>query len=365
MIVAYDIGGEMAAEARSLSACASPPLLLGTPSSAWPRTLDRIWKGLAPGSGATPPSCSAIAVSSDGRRVLGVGASALAVAASSAGAVAAAASASASTSAAAAAPPATDLRAQLRCARCLRGGPSRRTLLIIDVQVDFCAGGALAVPDGDAVVPLINALRRAGRWAPRCGVVLTQDWHPAAHSSFAVNNPGAALFSTITVPGAGSQVMWPAHCVQGSRGADFHAALARGADDVVVRKGTHVAVDSYSGFGDSLGHTVERTPLDEVLRGAGIVDVFVAGLALDFCVAFTCMDAARAGFNVFCVRDATRQIDAAGAEARVAEMRALGVHVIDAAAVPTAALDDALAAAAAAGVDLAGWAAEADAADEA
>jgi nicotinamidase/pyrazinamidase len=155
--------------------------------------------------------------------------------------------------------------------------PSARALIVVDVQNDFVEGGALAVPDGSAVVPAINQLLALG---PRAWgrVVLTQDWHPAEHASFAANHPGATPFTLVDLPGVGPQMMWPAHCVQGSPGAAFHAGLRLPADALVVRKGTHTAVDSYSGFGDGTpGHALEKTELEEALRARGITHVVVCG----------------------------------------------------------------------------------------
>jgi nicotinamidase/pyrazinamidase len=240
----------------------------------------------------------------------------------------------------------TNCRTVLTCRRrrrWRRRGGGGAALVLVDVQADFCAGGALAVPDGDAVVAVANALRCAQPWS---AVALTQDWHPPRHSSFASTH-GAAPFSAQALPGAPTgappQVLWPDHCVQGGAGAAFHAQLARAAGDVVVRKGTVHAVDSYSGFGDAQGGAVERTPLEAALRARGVADVLVAGLALDFCVAATCIDAARAGFGVACAVDAARAISAAGAAAAAARMRAAGVLLLRAADVPTAAVEAALA----------------------
>ena len=156
-------------------------------------------------------------------------------------------------------------------------GPGRVVaLVIVDVQNDFCGGGALAVPDGEAVVPLINRLRAEGRW--NGGVFLTQDWHPREHTSFASNHEGAALFSLLELPGIGLQVMWPNHCVQGSPGAEFHKDLVRLPTDKIVRKGKHPDTDSYSGFGDSsLDKRFEKTELESLLRANGVTDVFVCG----------------------------------------------------------------------------------------
>lgn len=228
----------------------------------------------------------------------------------------------------------------------LRGG--KRALLLIDIQNDFCGGGSLAVPDGDVVVPLANRLRATCNWDV---VVLTQDWHPADHGSFAPNNSDAAPFSVRTFSDMGEQVMWPAHCIQGTLGAEFHPHLVRSPGDIVVRKGTFARVDSYSGFGDAQGGKVERTELEEVLRSRGVTDVFVCGLALDFCVAYTCKDAARRGFNTFCVTGAARGITPEGVVKERDLMAALGVTLIESADdVPTRDIDAAAAAGTSGGV---------------
>ena len=217
-----------------------------------------------------------------------------------------------------------------------------KALILVDIQNDFCGGGALAVPDGDAVVRVANALRGARAWDL---VVFTQDWHPAGHSSFASTH-GRPPFSTMELPGAPAeappQVLWPDHCVQGSPGAAFHVDLVRAPTDVVVRKGTVPAVDSYSGFGDAQGGAIERTELESLLRARGVESIFVVGLALDYCVLATCTDAARAGFATTCIADATRAITPEGAAAAAAAMRKAGVALAAAGQVPTAALDAAL-----------------------
>lgn len=191
-------------------------------------------------------------------------------------------------------------------------------LIVIDVQNDFCAGGALAVPDGDAVVAPVNTL--AGT-APV--VVLTQDWHPAGHSSFATQHPRKAPFDTLRMP-YGQQVLWPDHCVQGSRGAAFHPALETGRADLIIRKGTRRAIDSYSAFFENDHAT--PTGLDGYLRDRGISRLTLAGLATDFCVAWSALDAARLGYAVTVAQGACRAIDLDGSLARaLAEMRAAGV----------------------------------------
>jgi nicotinamidase/pyrazinamidase len=208
----------------------------------------------------------------------------------------------------------------------------KRALIIVDVQNDFCEGGSLAVPNANEVIPIINALRARGGWDM---VVMTQDWHPSNHASFASNNAGAQPFSTIQLPVVGEQVMWPDHCVQHSLGAEFHPDLDRAEErDIVIRKGTKQGIDSYSGFGDALGHTHEHTELESVLREGGISHLFVGGLAADFCVAFTAKDAAAVGFQVFLVEDATRGISAEGVQREFLAMRKAGVHIITSEAVP-------------------------------
>ena len=209
----------------------------------------------------------------------------------------------------------------------------RAALLGVDLQNDFCAGGALAVPAGDEVVPVMNGLRALRAWAG--GIFLTQDWHPRDHASFAANNPGSELFSTVELPGIGPQVMWPVHCVQGTRGADFHPGVERDASDVVIQKGTHARTDSYSGFGDASPKKLyEKTPLEAQLRSNGVTDVFVTGLATDYCVGATCKDSAACGFRTYCVIDGSRHIAEASLAAELAAMRAAGVKIVRSADVP-------------------------------
>ncbi len=200
----------------------------------------------------------------------------------------------------------------------------RTVLLVVDVQNDFCPGGGLAVPDGDAVVPVVNALGRRFRH-----VVLTQDWHPAGHASFASSHPGRAPFETIELA-YGPQVLWPDHCVQGSMGTAFHAGLDLPHAEAVIRKGYRPGIDSYSGFVEADRRT--RTGLEGYLRERGIVRVVVAGLATDFCVNWTAQDAARAGFETIVVEDACRAIDLDGSLDRAwAEMAAAGIKRVSAA----------------------------------
>src|SRR5690606_16007510 len=165
------------------------------------------------------------------------------------------------------------------------------------MQYDFLPGGSLAVAGGDEIIPLVNRLGRLFE-----NVVLTQDWHPADHVSFASNHPGAAPFEMITLP-YGPQVLWPDHCIQGSRGAELHEGLDLPQAQLVLRKGYNETVDSYSGFQEADRRT--RTGLEGYLRERQLGRLFLAGLATDFCVAWTALDARAAGFETYVVADAT------------------------------------------------------------
>jgi nicotinamidase/pyrazinamidase len=180
-------------------------------------------------------------------------------------------------------------------------------LLVIDVQHDFCPGGALAVPHGDEVVPIINRLAR--RFA---NVILTQDWHPRDHLSFASAHPGRKPFE-ITTAAYGPQVLWPDHCVQGTPGSDFHPSLTIPHAALVVRKGFRRLIDSYSAFYENDRKT--PTGLVGYLRERNLTHIFLAGLAFDFCVRYSAEDAARAGFAVTVIEDACRGIDMEGSVA--------------------------------------------------
>jgi nicotinamidase/pyrazinamidase len=196
--------------------------------------------------------------------------------------------------------------------------PATHALIVIDVQNDFCPGGALAVADGDRVIPGINALMAA--FPVR---VLTQDWHPADHSSFAANHQGAAPFGMMDMP-YGPQVLWPTHCVQGSAGAAFHRDLATDPADLVIRKGFRTAIDSYSAFFENDHET--PTGLDGYLRTRGVTHLTLTGLATDFCVAYSAIDAAGLGFAVTVREDLCRAIDLDGSLAAARDkMHAAGV----------------------------------------
>ena len=193
-------------------------------------------------------------------------------------------------------------------------------LLVVDVQNDFCPGGGLPVADGDQVVPVINRLLPQFRH-----VVLTQDWHPADHASFASRHPGKAPYEAVQMP-YGEQTLWPDHCVQGSDGAAFHPDLETDGALAVIRKGMNPSIDSYSAFTENDRST--PTGLGGLLRALHIQRVFLAGLAFDFCVGWSATDARAHGFEAIVLEDATRPVDLPGtvAGARTA-MRDAGVIV--------------------------------------
>ncbi|WP_412759743.1 bifunctional nicotinamidase/pyrazinamidase [Methylorubrum subtropicum] len=197
-------------------------------------------------------------------------------------------------------------------------------LLVVDVQNDFLPGGALAVPDGDAVTGPVNQLTRI---FPH--VVLTQDWHPPGHASFASRHPGRRPFDTIAMP-YGEQVLWPDHCVQGTPGAALAPGLDAERAELVIRKGYHPAVDSYSAFLEADRHT--RTGLAGYLAERGLAHLFLAGLATDYCIRWTALDARAAGFTVTVIEDAVRGIDRNGTERAWAEMERAGVARVTSAA---------------------------------
>ena len=177
-------------------------------------------------------------------------------------------------------------------------------LIVVDVQNDFCPGGALEVPRGDEIVPLVNRLAREFE-----NVVVTQDWHPAGHASFASSHSGKKPFETTRLR-YGKQVLWPDHCIQGTRGAALHDGLDLPRAQLVIRKGWHAKVDSYSAFLEADRKT--RTGLDGYLRSRGVKRVYCVGLATDFCVAWTALDARRFRFQAVVIEDACRAIDNAG-----------------------------------------------------
>jgi nicotinamidase/pyrazinamidase len=195
-------------------------------------------------------------------------------------------------------------------------------LIIVDVQNDFCPGGALEVPRGDEIIPIVNGLAARFR-----NVVLTQDWHPRGHLSFASSHPGAKPFETVTAP-YGPQVLWPDHCVQDTTGAAFHPALRAPHAALVLRKGFRAAIDSYSAFYENDRTT--PTGLTGYLRERGLTRLFLAGLAFDFCVRYSAEDARREGFDAFVIEDACRGIDIAGSIAATHKsLASLGVPCVN------------------------------------
>ena len=193
-------------------------------------------------------------------------------------------------------------------------------LIVIDLQNDFCPGGALAVAGGDEIVSGINALMVTSG-----AVVLTQDWHPAGHSSFASQHPGLDPYALLEMD-YGPQVLWPDHCVQGSHGADFHAGLDMNRADLIIRKGFRRGIDSYSAFFENDRTT--PTGLEGYLRNRGITRLDFVGLATDFCVAWSALDAARLGFEARVLTELCRGIDLNGSMPKaLADLRAAGVDL--------------------------------------
>lgn len=196
-------------------------------------------------------------------------------------------------------------------------------LLIADVQNDFCPGGALAVPDGDAIVPVVNTLSEAFDH-----VLMTQDWHPPGHQSFASSHSGHDPYDVIEVE-YGEQILWPDHCVQGTEGADFHPDLNLTPVELLIRKGFRPHIDSYSAFYENDRET--PTGLTGYCRERGIDTLYVCGLATDFCVKWTALDGRKEGFEVYVIEDAARGIDQDGSLAQAwDEMNEAGVQVISA-----------------------------------
>lgn len=197
-----------------------------------------------------------------------------------------------------------------------------KCLVLVDIQNDFLPGGALAVPDGDAVVPVVNRLQPLFPL-----VVATQDWHPPNHGSFAANHPGKKVFEQIDLNGL-PQTLWPTHCVQNTKGAKLAASLNRQRIARVFPKGTDAGIDSYSGLFDN-GHR-KSTGLGEWLQAQGVTEVFVAGLATDYCVKFTALDATQMGFKTNLVEDASRGVNLQPGDVKnaIEEMRRAGISVV-------------------------------------
>ncbi|MDQ6800190.1 MAG: bifunctional nicotinamidase/pyrazinamidase [Acidobacteriota bacterium] len=210
----------------------------------------------------------------------------------------------------------------MRSAFCMK-----RALILVDVQNDFMPGGALPVAEGDRIVPVVNRLQDAFG----C-IVATQDWHPRGHGSFASQHPGRKPGDVIDLNEI-EQVLWPDHCVQGSTGAEFHAQLDRRRIAEVFHKGVDPDIDSYSGLFDN-GHR-RGTGLAEFLKSNGVTDVYIAGLATDYCVKFTALDARGLGYNVFVIEDACRGVNLQPGDSVAAfeEMRRAGVEVVTSATI--------------------------------
>jgi len=197
-----------------------------------------------------------------------------------------------------------------------------KALILVDIQADFLPGGALAVPDGDAIIPVVNALQ-----AKFPLVVATQDWHPADHGSFAANNAGKNVFEQIQLNGL-PQTLWPVHCVQGTLGAELAAGLERGRIAKIFPKGTEAGIDSYSGLFDNGKR--KSTGLGEWLKAQSVTEVFVCGLATDYCVKFTALDAAQMGFKTYFIEDASRGVNLQPEDVpnAIAEMKRAGIMVV-------------------------------------
>lgn len=200
-----------------------------------------------------------------------------------------------------------------------------KALILVDIQNDFLPGGALAVSEGDKIIPVLNDLQPAFPL-----VVATQDWHPHNHGSFASSHPGKKEYEMGKLGGL-DQVLWPDHCVQGEHGAEFSAALSTNAVEAIFRKGTNAGIDSYSGFFDN--GKKKSTGLADYLKGRGVKQVYLGGLAADFCLGFTALDALGEGFEVFVIEDATRPIDPKGWEKMKTQITSKGGGIIPSIAV--------------------------------
>jgi nicotinamidase/pyrazinamidase len=195
-----------------------------------------------------------------------------------------------------------------------------KALLLIDIQNDFLPGGSLAVQDGDQIIPLVNAIQDKFNL-----VVATQDWHPQSHKSFASNHKGRKVFEQIELNGL-PQVLWPDHCVQGTKGAEFSPEVDWTKTEAIFRKGTNPEIDSYSGFYDN-GH-LKATGLTAYLKGRGVTQVYVAGLAADYCVYFTAKDALAEGFVTCVIEDATKAISEEGFGKAKKDIVEKGGHIV-------------------------------------
>jgi nicotinamidase/pyrazinamidase len=198
-----------------------------------------------------------------------------------------------------------------------------KALILVDIQNDFLPGGALAVPRGDEIIPIANQLQHRFDI-----VVATQDWHPADHGSFAANHPGKSVYEQVDLNGL-PQTLWPIHCVQNTRGAELAPTIQSERIEKIFQKGTDPGIDSYSGFFDN-GHR-KSTGLGEWLKQRGVTEVFVCGLATDYCVKFTALDAVHCGFKTALISDASRAVNLRPTDVAeaVAEMKGAGVQVVN------------------------------------
>jgi len=196
-------------------------------------------------------------------------------------------------------------------------------LIIIDLQNDFCPGGALVVPEGDGIIPLINKL--SGKFKR---VIATQDWHPTDHMSFAINHPGKKEFDVIDYNDM-RQVLWPEHCVSGTKGAQFHSDLDINNVDLIIRKGRNPEIDSYSAFKENDKKTL--TGLEGYLKNLGIKQTYLCGLALDYCVFYSAMDSIELGFETSVIIDGTKGIDSpqGNIDKSLAIMKEKGIKIIE------------------------------------
>ena len=200
---------------------------------------------------------------------------------------------------------------------------SAAALILVDLQIDFLPGGALAVHDGDQVIPIANAMQKSFDL-----VVATKDWHPANHGSFAVTHPGKKIGDVVDLNGL-PQILWPAHCVQNTRGAEFAPALETDRITRVFQKGTDPAIDSYSTFFDNAHR--RSTGLADFLRSKSVTDVYLMGLATDYCVKYSVLDARELGFNVFVIEDGCRGINLKPSDSAdtITEMKRVGAVIVD------------------------------------
>ena len=202
-----------------------------------------------------------------------------------------------------------------------------KALILVDIQNDFVTGGALEVPQGETIIPTVNALQEHFDL-----IVATKDWHPEEHGSFAENHPNKTPGQVIDLNGL-TQVLWPVHCVQDTEGAEFVESLNMSKVAMIFVKGTDVGIDSYSGFFDN-GHK-KATGLGDYLKEKGVKDVYVVGLAADYCVKFTAMDAKDLGFNTHLIKDATKgvNLNEGDVEQAIKDMSAKGIHIVESSAI--------------------------------